>query len=32
MDSYEVAGDITTELRGSLVDEVVADLLTGSFL
>jgi hypothetical protein len=32
MDSYEVAGDITTELLGSLVDEVVADLLTGSFL
>ncbi|GJN22775.1 hypothetical protein PR202_gb10371 [Eleusine coracana subsp. coracana] len=32
MESYQVAGDMTTELLGSLVDEVVADLLTGSFL
>jgi hypothetical protein len=32
MDAYEVAGDMTTELLGSLVDEVVADLLAGSLL
>ncbi|GJM97158.1 hypothetical protein PR202_ga14063 [Eleusine coracana subsp. coracana] len=32
MESYQVAGDMTTELLGSLVDEAVADLLTGSFL
>ncbi|TVU44275.1 hypothetical protein EJB05_03711 [Eragrostis curvula] len=32
MDSYQVGGDITMELLGSLVDEVVADLLTDSFL
>lgn len=32
MESYQVAGDISTELLDSLTDEVVADLLTGSFL
>jgi hypothetical protein len=32
IESYQVAGAITTELLGSLVDDVVADLLTGSFL
>ncbi|KAG2534033.1 hypothetical protein PVAP13_9NG200800 [Panicum virgatum] len=32
MDSYQAGGDIVPELLGSLIDEVVADLLTGSFL
>ncbi|RLN43097.1 uncharacterized protein C2845_PM01G25330 [Panicum miliaceum] len=32
MDSYQAGGDIVSELLGSLIDEVVADLLTGSFL
>ncbi|XP_062214055.1 uncharacterized protein LOC133915064 isoform X2 [Phragmites australis] len=32
MESYQVGGDIAMELLGSLVDEIVADLLTGSFL
>ncbi|PUZ36205.1 hypothetical protein GQ55_9G019800 [Panicum hallii var. hallii] len=32
MDSYQAGGDIVLELLGSLIDEVVADLLTGSFL
>ncbi|KAL6636575.1 hypothetical protein ACP70R_024147 [Stipagrostis hirtigluma subsp. patula] len=32
METYQVGGDITTELLGSLIDEVIADLLTGSFL
>ncbi|KAJ1292830.1 hypothetical protein BS78_01G020200 [Paspalum vaginatum] len=32
MESYQAGGDIVAELLGSLVDEVVADLLTGSFL
>ncbi|CAL4919975.1 unnamed protein product [Urochloa decumbens] len=32
MDSYQAGGDIAAELLGSLVDEVVAELLTGSFL
>ncbi|CAL4945297.1 unnamed protein product [Urochloa decumbens] len=29
MDSYQAGGDIAAELLGSLIDEVVADLLTG---
>lgn len=32
MDSYQAGGDIAADLLGSLIDEVVADLLTGSFL
>uniref|UniRef100_A0A0A9GK96 DUF4378 domain-containing protein n=1 Tax=Arundo donax TaxID=35708 RepID=A0A0A9GK96_ARUDO len=32
MESYQVGGDIATELLGTLLDETVADLLTGSFL
>ncbi|WVZ61172.1 hypothetical protein U9M48_011085 [Paspalum notatum var. saurae] len=32
MESYQAGGDIAAELLGSLVDEVVADLLTGLFL
>ena len=30
MESYQAGGDIGAELLGSLIDEVVADLLTGS--
>ncbi|CAD6207519.1 unnamed protein product [Miscanthus lutarioriparius] len=30
MESYQAGGDIAAELLGSLIDEVVADLLTGS--
>ncbi|CAN6286271.1 unnamed protein product [Urochloa humidicola] len=32
MDSYQAGRDIAAELLGSLIDEVVADLPTGSFL
>ncbi|CAN6297150.1 unnamed protein product [Urochloa humidicola] len=32
MDSYQAGGDIAAELLGSLINEVVADLLTGSYL
>jgi hypothetical protein len=32
MDSYQAGGDIVSELLGSLIDEVVGDLLTDSFL
>lgn len=32
MESFQAGGDIAVELLGSLIDEVVADLLTGSFL
>ncbi|TKV90384.1 hypothetical protein SEVIR_9G025000v4 [Setaria viridis] len=32
MDSYQAGGDIAAELLGSLIDEVVVDLLTSLFL
>ncbi|KAL6894401.1 hypothetical protein ACP4OV_008499 [Aristida adscensionis] len=32
METYQVGGDITMEWLDSLIDEMVADLLTGSFL